>query len=378
VKSSWLDIVSGTEQGVGASVARVFLRALSVPYAAAVRGRKWLYDAAVLRPARAPIPVVSVGNITAGGTGKTPLVEYLVRGLAEQGLRPSVVMRGYGARRGGTSDEAALLRANLGRDVPVVEETDRHLGALRAAREFKADVAILDDGFQHLALARDLDVVTVDATCPFGFGRLLPAGCLRERPESLARADAIVLTRTDLPPHEELSAIRRRVGELAPGALVAESVYEPSALEGAAGRRPVGEIHRRRVAAFCGIGNPYAFGLAIRRLGAEVVFARRFPDHHPFSAAELDAVAREAGAREAVAVVTTQKDAERIADGMWPEAAPPLLVLRAEFAVRVGEEALWERIDEALECAAGGDGARRTGGDDEHSSDGPPRLRMVK
>ncbi len=134
MRSSWYDIVSGARRGAGAAAARAGLRALSVPYAAAVGTRKLLYASGIRRARRASIPVVSVGNITAGGTGKTPLVEYLARGLAERGRRPAVVTRGYVTRAGTASDEVTVLRTNLGAAVPVIENPDRFAGVEAAAR----------------------------------------------------------------------------------------------------------------------------------------------------------------------------------------------------------------------------------------------------
>jgi tetraacyldisaccharide 4'-kinase len=373
VRSAWFDVVSGARTGGGASAVRAVLGALSVPFGAAAAGRRWLYEKGALRQKRASIPVISIGNITVGGTGKTPLVEYLARGLRERGRRPAVIMRGYGAGRAGSCDEAVVLRRNLGPGVPVIEDPNRFRGCETAAGEHAADVAVLDDGFQHIGLHRDLDVVAVDATSPFGFGRLFPAGCLRESPEALARADVVVITRSDIPPADEVEALTSRVEELAAGqsgdALVVTAVFAPSRVTAFKGdaqdeqdtqdHHPVYPVHPRsqpleslkgaRVAAFCGIGNPCAFGTTIRRLGAELVFARRFPDHHPFTAGELADIARAAGSRKVRFVLTTQKDAVRIPEDAWPLAAPPLCVLRAEFAFVDEERAFWGLVEMALE-----------------------------
>jgi tetraacyldisaccharide 4'-kinase len=311
--------------------------------------------------------VISVGNITLGGTGKTPLVEHVARGLRERGRRPAVVMRGYGAKHGESCDEASVLRANLGDDVPVtipiIEDPDRFRGCETAVRDHASDVAVLDDGFQHIRLARDLDVVALDATSPFGFGRLFPAGCLREGPGALARADVIVITRSDLPSAGEVEALDERVRELAPEALVMRAVFAPSRVttfnkgiqdeQDGGGRSCVSctSLSGERLAVFCGIGNPRAFGLAVRRLGCEVVLERRFPDHHPFTLNELAGLARAAGAKGARFVLTTQKDAARIVrlgEDAWP-GTPPLHVLRAEFAFVDRERAFWDAVEMALE-----------------------------
>jgi tetraacyldisaccharide 4'-kinase len=349
LKAEWFDIVSGARKGSGAAFARGALRALSIPYAAVTGARKLLYDTGIFAVRHASIPVLSVGNITVGGTGKTPLVEHLARGLATRGLRPAIVMRGYGATAWG-SDEATLLRTNLGEGVAVIENANRFEGVERATGEFGADVAVLDDGFQHLALARDLDIVAVDATSPFGFGRLLPAGCLRETPAALARAQMIVLTRADLAPGADVAEIRAHVERIAPEARVAESVYAPVRIEVLSGEAglDLAALDGLKVSAFCGIGNPYAFGMTIRRTGAKLVYSKRFADHHPFSEDELGDVAGSAITRGAEIVLTTQKDAARIPKEGWPEGAPPLCVLRAEFAFREGESEFWEAVTDVI------------------------------
>lgn len=342
----WFELVSGSAGGVRARIARAGLSALSLPYAAASGLRKWLYFKGILHSARAPLPVISVGNIVAGGAGKTPLVERLARELALLGLRPAVVMRGYGRTKGGTSDEAALLRAKLGDAACVIEDADRLRGCA-LARSRGAHVALLDDGFQHLAIARDLDIVALDATNPFGFGRLLPAGLLREPPSALGRASAIVITRADLVSAEALEALRTRLKELSPRAFIAESVHRPAALiEGSRRLRPE-ELAGRRIVSFCGIGNPGAFEKTLERLGAELVLTRRFPDHHRFTPEELARLLADSRGAGAQLCVTTQKDFVRLSPGDWPAGDMPLAVLAVELEfVRGGQElvALVEEI----------------------------------
>jgi tetraacyldisaccharide 4'-kinase len=350
LSTGWFDLVSGAARGPAASAARAGLRALSVPFAAGARLRRWLYRRGVLQMHRATIPVISVGNICVGGTGKTPLVEYLARGLMERSRRPAVIMRGYRARPGESGDEASMLRAAFGAGVAVIEDPFRVRGCETAVVEAGADVAILDDGFQHLALCRDLDVVVVDATNPFGFGRLLPAGCLREKPSALRRADAIVITRAQLVPKPDLDALHARLAATAPDAYVLESEYTPHALAGLDGaQRSLEELRGAPVAAFSGIGNPHAFGLTLRRLGARIVLAKRYADHHPFSHAEISWVLEEAARRGAVFVLTTRKDAQRIpTEACARSGAPPVCVVDARLTIRAREPELWDLVARAL------------------------------
>jgi tetraacyldisaccharide 4'-kinase len=266
------------------------------------------------------------------GTGKTPLVEWAARGLARGGARVCVLTRGYGrederrrvvvsdgekvladAREGG--DEPRLLAESLLGVAAVVSDADRVAAARWALENLGAQVFVLDDGFQHLRLARDLDIVTVDATRPWGGGHLLPRGRLREPRRSLARADCVVITRADLSP--DIEAVRAEVLSLCQSrAVVVASRARTRRLRPlggvAASKEFEGVAEGSLVGAFCGVGNPEAFFEHLRRDGREVCYARAFPDHHAFTAEELESVARESRSRGAVAVLLTAKDAVKI------------------------------------------------------------------
>lgn len=307
-------LVDGTDRGAGPAVARAALAALAVPYAAAVACRNAAYDRGLLAVAQGPIPVVSVGNLTLGGTGKTPLVAWLARRLADRGLRPAVVSRGYGAARGQESDEAAELGVLLPA-VPHVADRDRIAG-VRTAAAGGADVAVLDDGFQHRRLARDLDIVAVDATDPCGGGRLFPRGLLREPVAGLARAQAVVLTRATAVDARRRDAIRRELaggtrGRLPP--VWIEATHRPVGLRAASGTtQPLERLAEARVAAFAGIGNPAAFRATLAGLGGDLVGFRPFPDHHRYTPADLDALRDWAAGLGADLVVTTLKDLVKV------------------------------------------------------------------
>jgi hypothetical protein len=191
------DIVSGRRCGAAAAVVRGGLRAASVPYSVAVRLRNRAYDLGLKRTYRVEVPVVSVGNLTLGGTGKTPLVEHLARWFRAAGLRVCILSRGYGAADGAANDEAQVLAENLP-EVPHLQGRDRVALARRAIDVHHAQVLLLDDGFQHRRLARDLDLVILDALDPLGGNNLFPRGLLREPLSSLRRADLILLNRADL------------------------------------------------------------------------------------------------------------------------------------------------------------------------------------
>jgi len=307
-------LVDGSTRGVGPAAARLALAAASGPYGVAVTIRNAAYDAGLAAATRVGVPVISVGNLTLGGTGKTPLVAWVARLLLARGLSPAVVSRGYAARPGETSDEAAELAIVLP-GVRHVADRDR-VAAARAAVAAGATAVVLDDGFQHRRLRRDLDIVAVDATDPFGCGHLFPRGLLREPLGGLARAGAIVLTRSDaVTPARRAdirSALAAACGGRLPGAWM-EAAHRPVALRSADGTtRPLGALEGRRVVAFAGIGNPAAFRGTLAALGADVAEFVAFADHHAYDDRDLDGLGARARAAGAVFVVTTLKDLVKV------------------------------------------------------------------
>ena len=322
----------------GAS-ARLALAALSCPYSAIVRLRNHGYSTGRLKAHAADATVICVGNLTTGGTGKTPLVVWLCRHLREKQLHCAVLTRGYKIRSRELSDEPALLAAECP-DVPVIINPDRVAGAAEAVRSHGAQVLVMDDGFQHRRLARDLDIVTIDATRPFGYGRLLPAGLLREPVSGLSRAHAVVLTRCDHVPEEALrqieEAIHRVNGELA----IARSVHRAVRIETDQGEQiDLKAIKGKKVFAFCGLGNPQAFFRTVEALGAVLVGTKAFDDHYGYARQDLNAIRQEAGARQAGLILTTHKDWTKIAGLAVSEGQPPLTYLAVELQITAGADA---------------------------------------
>ena len=346
-------LANGSLTGVGPTLLRGMLAAVAVPYAAAAATRNHLYNGGLLRQSTAAVPVISIGNLTLGGTGKTPLVAWVARQLAAQGLRPAVVSRGYGARPADTSDEAAELAIVLP-GVPHVANRDRVAAAERAAG-LGANVVVLDDGFQHRRLRRDLDVVAIDATDPFGCERLVPRGLLRESLGGLARADAVVLTRADRIDADRRREILRSVTRARhghPPAAWVETMHAAVAVRTAAGTvTPLESLAGRRVAAFCGIGNPAAFRQTLTGIGVDLVGFRSFADHHPYSPDDVESLTSWAAALQVEQMVTTLKDLVRLKMvqlGDLPLAAveialrpmsdpTPLEAIVAAVAARVGQ-----------------------------------------
>ena len=263
------------------------------------------------RPHFAPIATICVGNLSAGGTGKTPAVKYLARLLCDLGRRPAVLMRGYKEQ---ASDEAREVTAALSDlRVPVLIGSDRLVSARKAA-ESGCDVALLDDGFQHWRLARDLDIVLVDATNPFGGGHLLPHGWLREKPEALGRAGVVILTRSDAVPASEREPFEQRLRALAPRALILSAAHKPIRVCSLSGASPeaVSTLAGQSVLAACGIGNPLGFQKTLESLGANMRDLVKFPDHHAYGAADIELLSKRAVESKASVILVTEKDAVKL------------------------------------------------------------------
>jgi tetraacyldisaccharide 4'-kinase len=336
VEEWWLALVRGERRGPLAAASRVGLRLASWPYGLGVRTRNALFDRGWKTIHRALVPVVSVGNLTLGGTGKTPCVEYVAGFYRDLGIRVAVLSRGYGSEAG-RNDEAMVLEENLP-DVPHLQGRDRVALASTAAEELEAELLVLDDGFQHRRLHRDLDVVLIDATRPPTRDYVFPRGTLREPAGGLRRAGAVVLTRCDQVSARELETIRDWLNRRFAGKPVATTEHRPTELHGEPGDvTPPEALPGTPVAGFCGIGNPAAFRRTLESLGAVVIDFRAFPDHHAYSRADVDDLARWAGGLPADAtVVTTQKDwvKLRVAD----LGGRPLRALRIGLAFRDGQD----------------------------------------
>ena len=326
------------------------LSLVELPYAWIVRRRNRCYDSGAYHVHRVEVPVISVGNLTLGGTGKSPMVEWIVRELIERKKKVGIVSRGYRAR-GGLNDEALELAWKLP-GVPHIQNPDRVAGARRAIDDFGCDALVLDDAFQHRRIARDLDIVLLDALSPFGFEHVFPRGALREPVEGLARAHVVALTRADLISADERALIRDRVTKLAPSADWIEVVHAPVELvayrdEAIAGEVPgphksLETLRGRRVLAFCGLGNPAGFRHTLAACGYDVAAFREFPDHHQYGQADLDQLAVEAERLNVEAVVCTQKDLVKIRRDRLGDR--PLWAVRVGIEFLSGRDALLKKL----------------------------------
>ena len=336
------DVIFGRARGFRAALTRLLMRGLSGLYRLVVQLRLHLYRNGWLRQHHLCTQVVSIGNLTVGGTGKTPVVEKFARELRDQGRNVAILSRGYRSKptpfhermlnklllRNDTTpprvvsdgksllldsemagDEPYMLASNL-KDVVVLVDKDRVKSGRYAIEKFGCDTLLLDDGFQYWKLrGRRLDIVLIDCQQPFGTERLLPRGTLREPPSHLARASTIFITKSD----GNTADLRRRIALFNPAAGIIECVHHPLYLEDVfTGERLNLEFLKgRKVASLSGIAQPESFEQSLVRLGGELVYSKRFADHHRFTQQELLNVINRSKKRQAQTIVTTQKDAVR-------------------------------------------------------------------
>lgn len=329
---------------------RVLLWPASLIWGFIARLRAFAYRRAWLRSRRLPGTVISVGNLTAGGTGKTPMVLWIAQRLHAEGKRVGILTRGYRSRidqPGGVpqSDEVAIYRERLAHHAELGVGADRFASGEALSRH-GIQWFLLDDGFQHLRLARDVDVVLLDATDPFSGGWLLPAGMLREPKSALARADVIVITRSKHTP--AIEAVVRRFTN-APIFHACTSLGDVLPVPGeSSGDSSAGlsvDWRNKKAFAFCGIGNPRAFFDDLKRWGANIAGQASFPDHHPFTsadAAKLEGQARAAGAE---IFICTEKDVFNLKSAHF--STLPVLFVRMDLAI-VDAERFWRAVQSTI------------------------------
>jgi tetraacyldisaccharide 4'-kinase len=347
--SKFREIIGGRRRGPAAALLRGALRLVEVPYALAMSWRNRRYDQGRTAIHRAAAPVVSVGNITMGGTGKTPLVQWIAQFYRRHGVRVSIISRGYRAEEGGRNDEARELEQKLP-DVPHLQNPDRAAAAKIAVEELETQLIVLDDGFQHRRLARELDIVLLDALEPFGYEHVFPRGTLREPITGLRRANVVILSRADAIDPSQREAIQHRVKNLAPQSAWAEVSHAAKELISASGtgiasgtqQAPLDSLKGQSVAAFCGLGNPAGFRHTIQSCGYVLAGFREFPDHHCYSRADMEDLAAWADGLGAKALLCTHKDLVKI--GLDRLGGLPLWAIRVEIDFIAGQEAIESRL----------------------------------
>lgn len=371
-QESYRKLISGQKAGLVSALLRSLLGIASAGYLIAARLRNFLYSKGWLKAHRVNAVVLSVGNITVGGTGKTPLVIWLYKQIISDSRfqisnsQCAILTRGYKAlkdtrlktqdSRGKTQDyrdEPAILIEKCP-EVKVIVNPDRVWGAVEAINKFGAKVLIMDDGFQHRRLVRDLDIVAIDATRPFGYGKILPAGLLREPVSSLKRADAVVITRCDQNNDTELSEIEKKLLRINPKMIIARSIHAPAYVKSTDNKEiSLEHIKVKKIFAFCGVGNPDAFLNTIKQLGANLVGSKVYNDHHHYTNDCLADIYKQAGALKADLILTTQKDWTKIiSDFRFQisdfESSLPLAYIGIEIKFLAGEDKLRGLIEKTL------------------------------
>jgi tetraacyldisaccharide 4'-kinase len=380
-----IEVILGRRSGLGASLLRGFLWCFSLIFRQGVRARYLLHKARLVHRRRLGCLVISVGNITVGGTGKTPVVEYLSRCLRDSGRRVAILSRGYRSKAPpkikhsllakmkalaqgkrlrsapaprivsdgravlldshSAGDEPYMLARNL-KGVSVVVDKDRVTSGQLAIDRLEADTLVLDDGLQYLKLHHHLDIVLVDSTAPFGNQHLLPRGTLREPRQHLSRASYIILTKCD---GSDQGPLRQQIRKFNPAAEIIESrhraVHVENALTGI--KRPLSMLKGKWVGAFCAIAVPQSFEKSLEDLGATVRWRKSYADHHRFSDEEIYSFIAECKKRDLDYIITTEKDFVRFP--RLPYSDVPIYFLRVEIEILKGQE-IWDAMIQRI-CA---------------------------
>ena len=364
-----IDVVLGRRRGVRAAILRGLLYALSFIYERLVQLRLFLYRHRLFREHTLGCLVISIGNLTVGGTGKTPIVEKFAKSLRAGGRRVAILSRGYKSvpRRTGkkswnpfakkkpdpprivsdgktllldsltAGDEPYMLANNL-KDVVVLVDKDRVKSGLFAIKELKADTLLLDDGLQYLHLKHRLDIVLIDRQAPFGNEHLLPRGTLREPPRNLRRASYIFITKSTGEPNDELIQRIRRYNRTAE---IIECAHRPLHLQNVlTGEQvPLERLRDTYIGSICGIAAPESFEDGLQKLGARLELSKRYTDHHRYTEAELNSFITRCVRRDLEMIVTTEKDAVRFP--RLTKSDVPIYFLRVEIEILSGHES-WE------------------------------------
>jgi tetraacyldisaccharide 4'-kinase len=334
-------LATDRKKGFIAGIIKILLFILSLIYGLAVRILSFIYG---INPCRLNCKVVSIGNITLGGTGKTPLVEILAAELKQKGQRIAVLSRGYkklatrysllATQYESMGDEPYMLSRNLD-NIPVIVDKDRIRAAKRVIQDYQLNAVILDDGFQQWRIKKDLEIVTIDATNPLGNLHLIPRGILREPVSSLKRADIYILTKVNLSPNNQ--SIKEFLKRINPDALICEAVHKPIGFYKLGQLRDnllsPEEFKRKSVGLVCGIADPESFEKIISNLEIHIAVAFKFPDHHIYTSEDLDRIISESKQKGVSVIITTEKDSVRFPTINYQLSTINYFVLRIKLEV---------------------------------------------
>jgi tetraacyldisaccharide 4'-kinase len=365
-------IITGNEQARLFSF-ESFLLMVSLVYGGAVMLREAFYKNSILKSKKLPCIIISIGNITVGGTGKTPMTIYMAKLIKSLGYKVAIISRGYkgGAEKTGgivsnghtifmepekAGDEPFMMASKL-KDIPVVVGQNRFEAGCLAIQEFNPDVIVLDDAFQHLNLKRDIDIVLLDCVRPFGNAHLLPRGILREPISALKRGDAFVLTRSDSAPDYIRKTFMDKIQNLASGRPVFRSFHVPNLYKPINGKKSMsgielqnfapGLLNARRVVAFAGLARNNDFRRTVDRLKCDLIDFFEFPDHHKYTETDLQTIIQSSINAQAKFILTTEKDYVRISgETSWPV---EVVVVGIELSFGDDESAFIDFIKNRLE-----------------------------
>jgi len=372
-------LISCQSDGISAALLRFLLTVAAVGYSIAVGLRNFLYSKGWLTIHRAKATVISIGNITVGGTGKTPLVIWLCNLLRQKNVSCAILTRGYKATQDSRpktqdsrpktqdyGDEPEILATSCPQ-AKVIVNPDRVAGAAEALdvawpswprfhlqitgrMPVPPKVLIMDDGFQHRRLARDLDIITIDATQPFGYGKLLPAGLLREPVTALKRADAVVITRCDQIKEDKLAELEQKLQQINGNMIIARSIHAPISAKSTENKEiNLEKLKDKKIFAFCGIGNPDAFFKTIKGLGSELVGSKIYNDHHHYTENDVADTIQQAGRLKADLILTTQKDWSKLTiDNRKSKINITFAYLSIELKFLAGENKLTALIENTI------------------------------
>lgn len=346
-------IATDQKQGGGVALAKVVLWLLSLVYHFFVKLRTLFYNIGLFKKYRLPCRVISVGNLTVGGVGKTPIVEFIAQFLQSKNVQTAILTRGYMGNQtidgGQKSDEVAMLEKELS-GISVLVGPNRVQNAQRHLEHHATGVFLLDDGFQHLKLSRDLDIVAIDTTNPWGNGCLLPRGVLRESKSALKRADLFIVTKADLG-NEHLPKIKEELKLMCPETMIVETNHQPVCLVNAQSGEKVNLelICGKKICAVSSIGSPNSFTLTLQKLGAVIEKHFAFMDHHNYKKEDVERIGKACLNLGVTAIITTEKDIVKLKDFL--DVIPDQIhvySLKIKIIVTSGEEQLLERVDNIL------------------------------
>ncbi|MEW6088995.1 MAG: tetraacyldisaccharide 4'-kinase [bacterium] len=364
ILNCYFDIIYGKKRGIIPFFVKIFLFIISRFYSFFLETRKIFYFKGILETKRLPVPVISVGNITLGGTGKTPFIIWLAGFLKKEGYKTGILTRGYGRKNkhltvvlsadneitdyNTAGDEPLLIKNHVDKEIPVVIGPDRAKTGLLLYEKFRPEVVLLDDGFQHISIKRDLNIVLIDALNPFGNFKVFPAGILREKTANLKRADIFLITKTDLISKAEKDKIAGFLEIIGPGTVIIESIFRPGKFINLKTKEEyaVEYVSQKRCAAFSGIGNPDSFLKTLAKYSILPIDYVSYPDHYPFQGKDINAILEKN--KNSDYLLTTEKDAIRLGNLDDKDWGNKILALCVKLEITAGGEILRERIIKIL------------------------------